>query len=481
MIPKNFLKPLLALDRKFGPIYLVGGALRDKLLSANTPIADFDLITSHRAEELAQAFALKTKGRLVRFKHERKIYRVVLPMNGTHCHFDFANFQGPSLEDDLANRDFTINTLALPLSSSNLPRLPSGQGSTTSHLNDLFNATRHLKEKKLQALSERSFISDPLRLLRAFRFAATLGFKIEPKTFSWIKRHAKKINRCAAERARQELLEIFRSPNTAQTLRRMDKAGLLTAIFPELEKSRGLAIQYYKNGGVLGHVLESVDCFEKSIKEWPKREPRLSRQIQTYMNEAIEGSFPRYTALKLAVLVHDIAKPRTAKMIDGRLRFFGHDEKGAKLFEKIGTKLRFSTDEIELISKIIRAHLRPGNLSEQPTVTDRAIYRFFRDLGEDGIGVLLAALADHQSYMSEKQRWSLKEPAVKTIMLMLKRYYLEQAKVVPPKLIDGHDVMRTLKIAPGRKVGKILERVQSLQAEGKIKTREQALARLRSL
>lgn len=469
LIPRAFLKVLLSLDKKFGALYLVGGALRDDLIK-KFPVTDFDLITANKAEAIAKEFAEETGGRFIELDEERKIYRVATLTNRQRYDFDFANFQGKTLEEDLIRRDFAINTLAIPIECLKLARCPC--------LIDLFRGQQDIKKKTIRALNEKVLIEDPLRLLRAFRFAATLDFKIEPKTFVWIKKHATKLKRSAPERIHTELTRIFASDHAALTLRLMDEARVLTQIFPALERSRNFARRYYKKGGVLGHSLDAVACFEQIAKDFKKRLPKLKSPLQTYLNEEIAGGIPRFSLLKLAALTHDIAKPHTAEIIKARLRFFGHNDKGAKIFAKIGQKLRFSSDEIELVARIIRAHLRPGNLSEQPAVTNRAIYRFFRDLGEDGVGVLLVALADHQSYMSPKKRWDKNEPSIRVILLMLERYYLEQQRVVPPKLINGHDVMRALKIPPGPQVGKILDKIRFLQAEGKIKTKEEALRSL---
>ncbi len=483
----------------------MGGAIRDYLKktlvvsrkSLVVKTKDYDFVVRKNAQGLAKAFTQKIKGRLIELDEERKIYRVIVRRDNTNYQFDFANFQGKTIEEDLSQRDFTINAMAIKI--SNFPRhsgesrnpvslgvwTPAFAGVTKELRNldliDPCQGIQDLRAKKIRAISERSFKEDPLRLLRAFRFHATLGFTIEPKTLRWIAKYSAFIRRPAPERIRAELMEMLRAPSAYPSLKLMDQTRLLTKIFPVLEKSRNLARGYYKRGGVLGHSLDSVDRFEDAMKGWKKRWPKIGGLIEKYLFEEISGSYPRYITLKLATLLHDIAKPHTAKIIKGRMRFFGHDEKGAKLFAKIGERLRFSRDEIDLVCKIIKAHLRPGNLSEQPTVTDRAIYRFFRDLGEDGVAVLLVALADHQSYMKPGARWAKSEKSVHVIRFMLEKYFLEAEKVVPPKLITGHDVMRTLGITPSPKVGEILEKIQSLQAEGKIKTKTQALAHLQKL
>lgn len=474
MIPQRFQKILLEIDQSFGPVHLVGGAVRDawiKKFRKSRPLltTDFDLILPKQAREAAETFCKKTAARLVVLDEGRKIFRAA----ADQLCFDFADYQAKNLEEDLSRRDFTINALALPVNKafSGTKETPLD---TASGLSDL-------KKKIIRCPSEDVLTQDPLRLIRALRFSAELGFSIEPKTFSWIARHRVKLRRPAPERIRQELLRLLMTPNAATTLKLMDQAGLLTQLFPALERSRNLAPEYYKQGGVLGHVLEAVFCFETSVAQIPRRLPSISKPLLSYIHEPISGGFPRYAVIKLAVLLHDIAKPHTAKKIEGRLRFFGHDKKGALMFGDIGKRLRLSGEEIRLGAAIIRSHLRPGNLSDQAQISDRAVYRFFRDLGSDGVGVLLNALADHQSYMTPRERWNFKERHLAAVRHLLTKYYHEQEIVAPPVLITGHDVMKTLKISPGPAVGKCLEKIKALQAEQKIRTREEALAALKKI
>ncbi|MBI2069800.1 MAG: CCA tRNA nucleotidyltransferase [Elusimicrobia bacterium] len=466
MLPEALLKKLVSLERLGGPLYLVGGAIRDELLKHET--RDFDLISPKNALQIAHRFAQENQGRLVELDDQRKIFRVVLGSPGQRAYFDFADFQAPNLEEDLLSRDFTINAMALPVAKIRARPLAGAIIDPSGGLKDL---TRRV----LKTGREKNLTDDPLRLLRTFRFSAAFGFNIDKSTFRWVAEHAAKIRKAAPERIRFELLSICSTQRATGAFKEMDKAGLLTQIFPALERARNLAPQYYRQGGVLGHALAAVGCFEAGLEEIPRRWPNLGRKISVYVNTSMSGGFKRSAVLKLAALVHDIAKPHTAKKISGRLRFFGHDKKGAALFKKIGERLRFSNEEIAYIAKIIDAHLRPGNLAEQPAVTDRAVYRFFRDLGEDGVGVLLCALADHQSYIAKNRRWDKREPSIQTVRYLLTRYFEEKKKVVPPKIVDGNDVMRVLKIGPSRDVGKILKKIQTLQVDGKIKSREQAV------
>ncbi|MBI4667672.1 MAG: CCA tRNA nucleotidyltransferase [Elusimicrobia bacterium] len=258
-----------------------------------------------------------------------------------------------ALAADLAGRDITINSMAVAGGCV-------GRTISKRSIIDPAKGLNDLKRGLIRTANEKNLSADPLRLLRVFRFSAQLGFRLDRQTLEWVKKNAVKIRLAAPERIRFELMTLLETKNAAKTLEAMDRAGLLTKIIHALERSRDFALQYHKHGGALGHALDAARCFEESVGGIPKRMPALSRQILSYLDSSIGGGFSRYALIKLAILCHDIAKPHTAKIIDGRLRFFGHEKRGAGLFEKIGRRLRFSGSEIQLIAKIIAAHLTGG-------------------------------------------------------------------------------------------------------------------------
>ena len=202
----------------------------------------------------------------------------------------------------------------------------------------------------------------------------------------------------------------------------------------------------------------------------------------------------------LAALLHDVAKPETARTVDGRLRFFEHDTRGADRAAKILRDLRFSREHVDTVADAVRHHLRPGHLvSAGGPPTERAIYRFFRDLGPRAPGLLAVCWADHASYMPEPRLRRLlgaacalppradvsrirPEDARKTVRhlqlvsLLLRRYFDQDRAPVPARLLDGAEVMKALKIPPGPKVGEVLELLREAQAEGKVRDRAGALA-----
>jgi putative nucleotidyltransferase with HDIG domain len=437
-----------AVRRHGHPVWLVGGPLRDRLLGVECKDWDF---VCRSARSLAQKTARHLRAKFIVLDDEFRIYRVILP---DHQTLDFAELQGKSLEADLCRRDFSINAMA--------QRFPQGP------LIDLFKGERDLQKRVIRSTSESVFKEDPLRTLRTFRFTAQIQGHIDPRTLVWVRKYRRGLLKVSAERVREELLRLWKQPVSANAVRWMDKAGLLTIIFPEMEACRRTAVSYYGRGGVLKHSFETLENLEWILLKG------VSPAVKEYLDGFI-GGYPRKAWLKWAAFLHDIGKPATAQMMKGRLRFFEHEHVGAELSLKISKRLRLSRQESHLIALWVRNHMRTGSLAAAPRVTDKALSRFFRDLGEEGVGMVLLSLADHYTYL-KKSLWNKgKDPVEKMGRKLLSSYFEERSKILPEKVVNGHDLMRAFKIKPGPKIGRLLEAIQDAQAEGKVSTKEEAL------
>lgn len=487
----------------FEEAHLVGGAVRDALLKK--PVKDLDLAVKGGPDFGSRVgkLARRLKASVFMLDDERQVARLTLRAaepKERGLQLDIAPFQGKDLQEDLRLRDFTVNAMALPLTASFHPRRDKKTGLfrlpavKRTDLLDPYGGLKDLKAKTIRLVSPAALTEDPLRLLRAFRFAATLGFRIEPKTLKLIKLRAALITKSAPERIHDELMMILASPAAAARTKELYAAGLLTAILPELEAQRTCAEIYYGKGGVLKHtfaVMERLDHLFENIGAYIPNWGRISE------------FFAEKDVLKLAALLHDVAKPPCARMINGRLRFFGHEEHGAAVSWRIMERLRFSRDHCKLLSRIIGHHLRPGNLASNDAISDRAIFRFFRTMGEYTVPLLILSWADHSSYITLAQLRSIRDKMkekpfdipkgglprdgikktlrfLQVLNLLFKVYISKNIKLKTIRLIDGHDVIKALKMKPGPEVGEILEKVSLRQFEGRIKTRRQALRYLKS-
>ncbi len=474
------------------PVWLVGGAIRDAALGRAAP--DLDL-AARDARGLAAKIAREFRGTLVTLDAEACVYRLVLPPARGRAlrQIDAAEIQGRDIAEDLRRRDFTANAVALELPA----RLPASiaQGAFLDPRGGLADLARGV----LRCEDGRLFEEDPLRLLRAFRLAAQTGLEPDAGTLALVRRHRRLISRPAGERVQAELLGLLSCSGAAARLRAMDDCGLLTALFEDLEPARRCAQDYYGPGGVLAHTLEVCARLEFLLDRFPKIYPDISRAFDEHLAARAAGGAPWRATLMLAALLHDVSKPETARTVDGRLRFFEHDTRGAERAAAILRRLRFSRERVDSVAAIVRQHLRPGHLASGGPVTEKAVYRFFRDLGDDAPGLLAVCWADHASYMPEPRLRRLLDAAcgdppradlsrvrppeskktvvhLQLISRLLRRAFDRDRAPVPARLLDGKEVMKLLKIPPGPRVGDALERLREAQAEGAVRDRAQALA-----
>lgn len=421
-------------DRK---VYLVGGAVRDLLMKIEPK--DFDFVVEGKGFDFGKRFAKFTNGAFVPLSVKDDEARVVKD----DCNFDFNGLGNENLERDLMRRDFTINALAIDLDQ-------------TDTIIDIFDGITHLTAKKLRLTSRDSLRLDPLRILRGFRFAVELGFTLQKDFFA----EAKKIDLegIARERISYELVRIMQHDESFEAIKQMDSLNIFLAIFPEAQ----LVI---KDRRLWKHSLATYQAIEMFLGK--------NRVFKKYENEFRQYfAEPRKRALlKLAGLLHDIAKPHT-QMVGkrGETHFYGHDAKGAKLVERIGyERLKISRTDIDTLVTLVREHMRLHLLATGRNLTDRAIRRFFRDLDTEYLGAMILAWAD--GYATAGRTRHLE----KTFYRMLDLKRADESKPKVKRLITGHDLIDRLKLTPGPIFKIVLNEVLDQQLEGKIKTKEEAL------
>ena len=465
MFPSAFLA---LVDEAMGPgAHVVGGAVRDRLIDRET--YDLDVSVPGDAARAADRLAAATGGRAFPLHAELGILRVVTD----HGNVDVARFQGRTLDDDIDRRDFTINALAVPLAAWR------GRAWRMAIV-DRHGGVADIRRKVLSPVSKKIFTEDPLRLLRAFRIGAELGFTLSPAALALIRKHKALARKPAAERLREEMLKTFSTPRAHAALALMDKAGVLDVIFPNAKPLRKTAPRYYGKGGVLKHTLDSVRLFEDveaSLRSWF---PRSATKIKAYLAAPTSG-YSMSAHCKWALLLHDIGKPKTAKMIDGRLRFFEHEHVGADMVEKLSAIFRWSSDEQSRYARLVRHHMRPGNLAMHPEAGDKAYHRFFRDLAGDAVAMLLVSLADHLTYLTPAQLKKRSSAHELTTIKMISRFYSQTSRVLPERILTGHDIMKALSLKPSPIIGRLLTESIEAQVEGKVRNKQEAIEHLRGI
>ena len=463
-------------------IYLVGGAVRDMLL--NRLSRDFDFAVPSGGISLARRVARALDANFMILDEERDTGRVIVMDNdNSRTYLDFATYRGgEKLEDDLRARDFTINAIAYDLRNKSII--------------DPLNGAEDIRAKIIRACSSASLTDDPIRILRGVRLAASFDFKIDLVTRGAMKEAASLLPNVSPERQRDELFKILEGPKPDSSMRALEMLGVFPPLMPELSAMKGCEQSpphvydvWEHTLKVLGHLeailaaLESGSGGDDSfLTTLVSTLGKYRERFESHFTESLNTDRSVRAALFFAALYHDVEKPAT-KTVDeaGRIRFFDHDVQGAKVASMRGHKFNLSNDEIGRVKKIIFNHMRfhffTMQLEEKKREpTRKSIYRFFRDAGEAGVDLILLGLADLRGTRDHTQTTENWGAALDIAKIFLENYWEKREETVaPPRLLDGHDLMKELNLDGGRIIGQLLEAIREEQAIGNIKTREQAL------
>jgi len=420
-------------------VYVVGGFVRDLYLGRLG--TDMDFVVIGDALELAAIFKKQFKsGKVIsypRFGTAMLEYRnYKLEFVGARSESYALSSRNPrvtqaNLHSDLSRRDFTINTLAMEISEENFGKVI-----------DVYHGIEDIDNKVIRTPLDPviTFTDDPLRILRALRFATVLNFTIEPNTYRAIGETRERLKIISQERITEEFRKMMMAEEPSRGLDLLRESGVAEIVFPELLALTGVEQRmdfhhkdvFNHTGQVLDNVSQKSDKFE----------------------------------LRLAALLHDIAKPQTKRFVDGMgWTFHGHEDLGARMVGKIGRRMRLPASTIKYVQKLVRLHLRPMQLVDE-SVTESAIRRLMVDAGEQLDDLMMLCRADITSKNPEK------------VQRYLKNFDLveEKMKVVEEKdnlrnftlAIDGMLIMKTLDIPPGPKVGKIKDAITDAVLDGKI-------------
>ncbi len=419
--------------------YVVGGYVRDKLLGKE--VKDIDIVVIgdgiNFAKQVARALnernivVYENFGTAMLSIDNGKIEFVGAREESYHSDSRKPFVKKATLESDLGRRDFTINTLAASINKTNFGKLV-----------DIFNGVTDLKNKILRTPldPEKTFDDDPLRMMRAVRFASQLAFTIDTKTFEAIKQKSSRISIVSMERISDEFFKILLSFKPSIGLRLLYDSGLIQYVFPELADMVGVdQRQEYHHKDVFAHTLKVVDSISQ-----------LSDNVW----------------LRFVGLVHDIAKPRTKAFKEGiGWTFHGHEEIGARMMKTILRRMRLPMDKLQYVEKLIRLHLRPMVLVSE-SVTDSAIRRLMFEAGGDIDDLMLLCRADITSQNPTRVALYLKNYDV----VINKMKEVEEKDRIrnwqPP--VRGNEIMDVCGLKPGPIVGVLKKKIEDAILDGLI-------------
>ncbi len=420
-IPDEVCEILKKVEDAGYEVYIVGGAVRDILLGIN--VDDWDYTTNATPEELLKIFkdgyynnkfgTVGIPSKISLDPHEITTFRTESGYSDKRRPDKVA--WGKTLEEDLQRRDFTINAMALKPEGKNFKVI------------DLYGGEKDLKNKTIRAVGDPRdrFSEDALRLMRAIRIASQLGFKIEDKTFEGIMTNTALIGRIAKERVKDELLKILASPHPDKGMEMLKDSGLMEQILPEASKMFGVE---QKSPG-RHHIYDVGTHAMMSLKFCKSTDP----------------------ITRFATFIHDIGKPQTFKKNEeGLITFYNHEVVGEAIAKRIAERLRFSKKETDKLLTLVRWH----QFTVDEHQTDSAVRRFITHVGSQNLDDMLALrVADRLGGGAKETSWRLEEFKKRLNEVQKQPFSIKDLK------INGNDVMKTLNLKPGPKVGQILEKL----------------------
>lgn len=395
-------------------LYLVGGGVRDLLLGR--PVKDLDFALDGECAELPRRFAAAAGGTFFWLDEVRRHGRVVLGSGEGRMSYDFVPLQGGTIEQDLLLRDFTINALALPV-------VPAGNG-----IIDLQSGMADLQRGIIRTCSPRAFADDPVRLVRAFRFAATLGFTLADSTQDEIPRNAHLLENVAAERVRDELFRILDVPASLPFIRQMAATGLLPRIV---------------GTGCTGAITPSFDrmeAMEQLLAEQERHFPADHGQLAGYLDYQVEDGITLRSLLKMSAFSGAVRGEEVAAL---------------------AVKLRLGNRSRRVLQQLCRPEFPVGLLLPEELQTPRVMHRLFRDESPAGLALVLLALAGGVVTREAARRFV--------------GYYCHEYDAEGDDLyLTGAAIMTLLGTGPGPHVGAAAARLREAESRGMINSRGEA-------
>ena len=444
-------------------VWIVGGAVRDAALGRE--VADLDLAVAGDPGATARAIAAELGEPAFELSAEFGTWRVLLRKRGWQI--DATAMRGERIEADLAERDFTIGAVAVPL----------GAGEAL----DPFGGLEDLERGLLRAVGERSFSEDPLRLLRAARLAAGLELEIDAGTVRLARAARERAADPAGERQLTELRLLLGGPDPLRGLALLDELELTAVVLPELEDLRGVEQGPNHHLDVHGHTLAVLEHTLEVENDLERFAGERAAEVAALLAEPLADELSRGTALRFGALFHDIGKPVTRSEQSGFVGFRGHDREGAEIIGRICARLRASRRLTQHLQALAVHHLRLGFMIPEVPLPARRVHDYLRATEPVGVDVTLLTVADR---LSARGAGPLAKPEMVAAHLDLAREMIAAAldwrrDGPPAPLLRGDELAAELDIDPGPELGELLGELEAAQYAGEVSDRAGALEHAR--
>jgi poly(A) polymerase len=443
--------------------WVVGGAVRDAALGRE--VTDLDLAVAGDPAVAAKAIAREGGGHAFELSSEFATWRAVGADGAWQV--DVSPLRGETIESDLAARDFTIGAVAVPLGGG-APFDPHG-------------GLADLEGRFLRAVGERSFVEDPLRLLRAARLAAELGLEIDPGTASLARAGAPRAAKPAGERQLAELRRLIGGPDPLRGLALLDELGIAAVVLPELEALHGVEQGPNHHLDVHGHTLSVLERTLEVEADLDRFAGDRADEVRALLAEPLADETTRGTALRFGALLHDVGKPATRGERDGYVTFIGHDRDGAEIVSGLCERLRASRKLTQHLRALTLHHLRLGFLVHEAPLPPRRVHEYLRATEPVAVDVTLLTVADR---LSARGSGPFATDEMIEAHLALARHMvaagLDWRRDGPPApLLRGDELAAELGLPEGPELGELMAELEAAQYAGEVTTPAEAIERAR--
>lgn len=433
-----------------GDAYLVGGYVRDKLISSRIEPNDIDIIYNGDMSKLINE--LNSLGyKFFSIKEDIGIYRCIIE----NLTIDIAVMKGSTIEEDLAKRDFTINAICIKFLENKII--------------DPFKGRNSIKSRIIQNVSNESLEDDPVRILRGIRFYITYGMHFSFDTENNLVKIAPNLKSCVKERVFNEFMKIIESDKEGKAFEFLDNYNILRNMFPYIDELKTVGKCKYHMEDAFTHMNLTYGVFKDLLNK------RITiNNLDLSVFEKKIGNFKSKEYVAFACFMHDIGKFKCYKKTDEKISFYGHDIEGAKIIKSVCEDMNFPKEASELIEKLVEGHMYPlGLFNSDVKEIKKSFYKFFNRYGKFSIQLLVLSFCDNYATSmifdpkNEKKRY---KEFIENMLNEYKRYI----EVKKDRFVSGSEII-SLTGEQGPKVGSLLDKIDMLRYLGKINSREDVM------